>query len=202
MRIGARFIGIALTALVLGACTSASSRFDGEMARPDRARIHVCHGFNCYHTTRLDLTEADRGEFTSIMAAGAESAAAERAAISRAVAYFERRYTEVIGVRDLPESHIGQTGQIGQMDCIDESTNTRSLLLHLDLLGLLRHHSVEANISRGLIIDGTYYHSTAVVRERSGERWAVDSWYGAGGEAPEIKPLRQWMSEGFLGQRG
>ena len=103
-------------------------------------------------------------------------------------------------VRDLPKSHIGQTGEIGQMDCIDVSTNTRSMLLHLQLLDLLRHHVVEGNVTRGAIVDGRYFHATSVIRETSsGQRFAVDGWYGAGGEEPQIKPLSQWLTEGFLG---
>jgi hypothetical protein len=185
---------------LLAACTSGSSNYHGDIARPDASRIYVCHGFDCRNTTRLDVGAVDRARFTEIMEAGQAGPAEERAAISRAVQHFEERSTEVIGVRDEPRSNIGQTGQIGQMDCIDVSTNTRSLLLHLDRLGLLTHHAVESNLTRGAILDGRYFHATAVIRETgSGQRWSVDGWYGAGGDAPQIKPLSQWLSEGFLG---
>jgi hypothetical protein len=198
------FRALLLVSLVgaLAGCTSASSNFDGEYARTDVSRINVCHGFDCHLKTRLDLTAADRAQFARIMNAGQAGPSQERAAISRAVQYFEERSTQAIGVRDEPRSHIGQAGQRGQMDCIDVSTNTRSLLLVLHELGLLNHHRVERNVSRGLFVDGRYPHSTAVIRETaSGQRWAVDGWYGAGGDAPEIKPLSQWQSEGFFGAR-
>jgi hypothetical protein len=184
----------------LSACTSASSNYLGEVARPDPARIYVCHGFDCRNTTRLEFSAEDRSRLADIMEPGRAGPAEERAAIARAVAFFEERSTEVIGVRDQPKSHIGQTGQIGQMDCIDVSTNTRSMLLHLKLLDLLRHHAVEGNVTRGAIVDGRYFHATAVIRETgSGQRWSVDGWYGAGGQPPQIKPLSQWLGEGFLG---
>lgn len=184
----------------MAACSSASSNFLGEIAKPAPNRIYVCHGFDCRNTTRLDFNEDDRSRLASIMEQGKSGPAQERTAIARAVAYFEERSTEVIGVRDAPRSHIGQTGQVGQMDCIDVSTNTRSLLLHLRLLGLLRHHEVEGNVTRGAIVDGRYFHATSVIRETgSGQRWAVDAWYGAGGEEPQVKPLSQWLGEGFLG---
>jgi len=189
-----------LLAMGLSACTSASSNYLGEIARPDTARIYVCHGFDCRNTTRLEFTSEDRARLTAIMEPGRNGPVEERAAIAKAIAYFEQRSTDAIGVRDLPKSHIGQTGEIGQMDCIDVSTNTRSMLLHLELLGLLHHHAVERNVTRGAIVDGRYFHATSVIRDTSsGQRWAVDGWYGAGGEEPQIKPLSQWLGEGFLG---
>ena len=84
------------------------------------------------------------------------------------------------------------------MDCIDESTNTRTLLVYLADRKLLRHHTVGMNASRGFLVDGRYPHSTAVIRDASGVRWAVDSWYAPMGGSPDILPLGQWMPRGFL----
>lgn len=200
MRLGSRLLLLPLLVFGVTACTSASSNFLGEIARVDAARIYVCHGFDCRNTTRLDMGAADRAALTRIMEAGLAGPTEERAAISNAVQFFEERATEAIGVRDEAKSNIAQTGQVGQMDCIDVSTNTRSALLYLAELGLLRHHDVERNITRGAIVDGRYFHATAVISETStGERWSVDGWYGPGGAAPQIKPLSQWLGEGFLG---
>ncbi|WP_169287197.1 hypothetical protein [Chelativorans sp. ZYF759] len=200
MGLGSPSLLLPLLVFGVAACTSASSNFHGEIARVDAARIHVCHGFDCRNTTRLDMGAADRATLTRIMEAGSPGPAQERAAIARAVQHFEERSTEVIGVRDEARSNIAQTGQVGQMDCIDVSTNTRSLLLYLAEIGLLRHHVVETNVTRGAIVDGRYFHATAVIRETgTGERWSVDGWYGPGGAAPQIKPMSQWLGEGFLG---
>lgn len=179
------------------ACTSVSSRYEGEIKKVDAARIYVCHGFDCFFKTRVDLGAADAERFSAIMA-GASSAEAERAAISSAVGYFEERAGETIGVRDQPKSNFGKSGQKGQMDCIDESTNTRSLLLYLAKSGLLKYHVVEKNVSRGFFFDGRYPHSTAVITEKGGVRWAVDSWYAPMGGAPDIIPLSQWLPRGVL----
>lgn len=202
MGMGFRLFLLPPLLLGLAACTSASSNYLGEIARVDAARIYVCHGFDCRNTTRLDMSAADRTALTRMMEGGRAGTAEERAAISKAVQFFEERSTKVIGVRDEARSHIGQTGQVGQMDCIDVSTNTRSFLLYMAELDILRHHTVETNVTRGAIVDGRYFHATAVIREkRTGERWAVDGWYGPGGAAPQIKPMSQWLGEGFLGSR-
>lgn len=179
-------------------CTSVSSRYDGEIKKVDTARIYACHGFDCYFKTRVDLGAADAGRFSEIMAAGAASPEAERAAISRADQYFEDRVGQAIGARDQPKSSFGKSGQEGQMDCIDESTNTRSLLLYLAKRDLLKYHTVEKNVSRGLFFDGRYPHSTAVITEKGGVKWAVDSWYAPMGGAPDIIPLSQWLPRGVL----
>jgi hypothetical protein len=79
------------------------------------------------------------------------------------------------------------------MDCIDEATNTTSLLLVLQDRGLLAYHSVERPQSRGLFIDGRYPHTTAVIVEkRTGSAWAIDPWPRAPGQQPDILPLERW----------
>jgi hypothetical protein len=135
------------------------------------------------------------------MAAGAQSPKAERAAVSRAVRYYEDRAAGVIGIRDQPKSDASQHHRRGQMDCVDESTNTRSLLLYLERRGLLKHHTVGRNVTRGFLLDGRYPHATAVLRDRSGKNWTVDSWYEPMGGPPDIMPLSEWMKRGVMGAR-
>ena len=184
-----------------GGCTSISSNYVGDITKVDASRIHVCHGYNCIYKTRLSLGPADAERFGQIMRQGAATPEAERAAISRAVQHFETRAFQAIGIRDRAKSTLLDSGEKGQMDCIDESTNTRSLLLYLAHLGLLKHHQVGANVSRGFLLDGRYFHSTAVIRDSAGKRWAVDSWYEPMGGPPDIMPLEEWMSRGVAGAR-
>lgn len=121
--------------------------------------------------------------------------------MGRAIAYFEQRSTQKIGIKDEPKSDITQSGRMGQMDCIDESTNSRTVLLYLQSRGLLKHHSVLGNVSRGFFADGRYPHSTAVVQEKGGQKWAVDSWYEPAGGEPDIMPLSEWQRRGVMGER-
>jgi hypothetical protein len=85
------------------------------------------------------------------------------------------------------------SGVPGQMDCLDETANTTSLLLVLQEQGLLTYHKVEPPESRGFFLDGRYPHFTAIIADkRTGEEWAVDPWRRAPGQIPEILPLIQW----------
>ncbi len=185
----------------LAGCTSSSSNYGAVVKETTVSKLSVCHGFDCRNRTALGLTGADNARFASIMAGGRSSPQAERKAIASAVAYFETRAGQAIGVRDTAKSTLAQSGRTGQMDCIDESTNTRTVMLYLQSRGLIRHHRVESNVSRGFFADGRYPHSTAVLSEKGGRRWAVDSWYEPMGGRPDIMPLDEWRSRGIMGER-
>jgi hypothetical protein len=141
------------------------------------------------------LTAADGARFRSIMNAGAGSPKAERAALSRAVSYFDRRANQATGFQDRPKTELGKPER-GQMDCVDESTNTRALLLYLAERGLLKFHKVQRNTSRGFFLDGRYPHWTAVISDPQGVKWVVDPWYAPLGGAPDIFPYDQWKVRG------
>ena len=167
---------------------------------PTLTRLYACYSYGCRARAVIRLSGQDARRFAEIFARSGASAEGERRAISDAVRHYENLATAAIGVRDLPKSPVIPSGLRGQMDCIDESRNTRHLLLYLKMRGLLRHHTVERNVSRGMLLDGRYFHSTAVVRASDGRRWAVDSWYEAGGGAPDIIPLDEWRQRGVGGK--
>jgi len=192
---------VIIAVAALAGCVSSSSNLSKVTKVTTATTLGVCHGFDCRNRTTLALSSADAGQFSAIMARGKSSAKAERQAIASAVSYFEKRAGDAIGIRDTAKSTIAQSGRMGQMDCIDESTNTRTLMLYLQGRGLIRHHKVESNVSRGFFADGRYPHSTAVLREKSGQKWAVDSWYEPMGGAPDIMPLEEWTSRGVMGER-
>ena len=86
------------------------------------------------------------------------------------------------------------TGRLGQMDCVDEASNTTAYLQMLADAGLLRWHTVEEQAHRGFFILG-WPHTSAVVQDtETGERFAVDSWFHANGVPPEVVPLRRWRA--------
>lgn len=168
----------------------------------EAAALKVCHGYSCYYGTQLVLSAADLERMRSILRSGAGTAKAERRAVARLVQYYERRAMAAVGIRDRPKSDFGRGRERGQMDCVDESTNTTALLRFVAGRGWLRHHAVGRPVSRGFFADRRYPHFTAVLAEKNGgEKWAVDSWYEPAGGAPDIMPLSRWRSRGVLGER-
>ena len=145
---------------IAAGCVAAGS---GGQALQASNEIEICHGYGCQYKSSIVVGAPDARHIGAIMVRGSRSAHDERAAIGQAVAYFDRRAFGAIGIRDEPRSRLGAAGIRGQMDCIDESTNTRSLLLYLGGHHLLRHHHVGMNRSRGFLVDGRYFHSTDVI---------------------------------------
>lgn len=166
------------------------------VSAPTTSSVAICHGFGCKYRDELGLTPQDWKTLASMLAAGKANAAAERKAIGVAGAWFDRRMGPVAGTT----GHVARANREymfdkRQMDCIDSSRNTTSLLLVLEQLRLLRHHEVAEPVARGYLIDGRPPHVTAVLIEKAtGTKWSVDSWTRSYGQAPEIMQLAQWMT--------
>jgi hypothetical protein len=162
------------------------------LASPDPSRVVICHGFGCAFRTEIALTDADHAQMAAIMALGAASAEAERAAIGRTEAWFERRIGPITGTAQrVARASPLTTGAFnrGQFDCIDTTQNTNSLLLVLDQLKLLQHHTIAAPVAR------FPPHNTAVIRDRkSNGLWTVYPLTHKSGEVPDIFPLAKWKA--------
>ncbi len=164
---------------------------------PSAASMTVCYGFVCRRRELLDFTPADRNALSKILGTGRSSAAAERAAVQRAVIWFDRRMGPIIGtekrvanadVRALDDGH--------NFDCWDTTRNTTSLLLVLQEWGLLKYHSVGDPHYRGNALVLQLPHNTAVLIDRATKtEWVVDMWPHAYAEPPDVKPLAEWIKE-------
>ena len=201
---GVRYFAIVLVALLMAAGPAIGDVDPAVMAMfrewslssPSPSRVVICHGFGCLFRTEIALAGRDHAQMAAIMASGSASAQAERAAIGRTEAWFERRIAPLTGTAQRVARAgplIGLAGNRGQFDCIDTTNNTNSLLLILDQLKLLRHHTIAAPASRFLFTEGP--HNTAVIKDRkTNELWTVDPWTHKGSEFPDIFPLAKWKA--------
>ena len=108
-----------------------------------------------------------------------------------------RRIGPAIGTtKRLARAAVAESGDPGQMDCVDLSTNNTSLFLLLVQLRLLHHHRPDLPASRGFLVDVRLPHTTAVLDEiKAGSKWAVDNWTHSYGELPDVMPLDKWRLE-------
>jgi len=196
-------IGLVLGALLLAGCAgqaagpAASWYAAHNGVAPTGSRIYVCHAFGCARKTPFDVTPAHMRRLKAILAKGRASPEAERAAIAEAIAWSEKTIGPVVGSdKDVGGYDLHNAGVPGQMDCIDEATNTTSVLSVAARAGYLAHHKVASPVARGFFLDGRYPHATAVVRETKagGRAFAVDSWPHANGVKPDIMPLEDWFA--------
>ncbi len=158
----------------------------------------VCHGNGCLNLDHVSLTPDQWHELRGLFHPLARDAEEEREKLQRAIALMEK----FVGGASGTWSDKGGTfnGGEGQMDCIDESTNTTLYLTMFQKYGLMREHRIEDRATRGWFLGG-WPHTTAVISEISvplemgGNRfWAVDSWFLDNGEPPFILPLGIWKS--------
>src|SRR3954453_10546127 len=64
---------------------------------PSANGMTICYGFVCRRRELLDFSHSDKKALTQILAAGKKSAEAERAAVQKAVIWWDRRVGPVIG---------------------------------------------------------------------------------------------------------
>jgi hypothetical protein len=195
----ARFGLLAASALVSMAQTPAGfavSEIAGQftaasLPNPTLNRVVICHGFACKFRTVIAFGPKDHAELRKIMA-NVKSPEAERAAIARAVAWYERRIAPEAGTAGA-KARSTASGDPSQIDCVESSLNTTSVLLMLQGLGMLRYHRVEPYASRMLLDFAHFVHSTAVLSDlKADQKWAVDTWVRNSGELPDVRPLPDW----------
>jgi hypothetical protein len=69
---------------------------------PTASAMTVCYGFGCRRRQMITFSAADRRALTQILGSGRGSAAAERAAVQRAVVWFDRRLGPLAGSHLFP----------------------------------------------------------------------------------------------------
>ncbi len=163
------------------------------ITEPTPQDFTVCSNHGCDRVSRVRLGPAEWTKVREVYEPPAASAAAERAAITRAIASLETLVGQLANTANDRGGNAFGSGLPGfQLDCVDESVNTTTYLEILAHEGLLRWHKVEERANRGWL-QGSWPHWTAVMREEAtGVEWAVDSWYFDNGEPPAIVTLDAW----------
>jgi hypothetical protein len=164
---------------------------------PSASSMTVCYGFVCRRREMLDFTPGDRSALTQIMATGRASAVAERAAVQKAVIWFDRRMGPVIGTnKRVANADIRAFDSAHNFDCWDTTRNTTSLLLVLQEWGLFKYHVVGDPHYRGNTLVLQLPHNTAVLVERATKvEWVVDMWPKGYAQPPDVMTLAKWVTE-------
>jgi hypothetical protein len=163
---------------------------------PSAQQMTVCYGFVCRRREMLDFTAGDRSALTHILAAGRASAAAERAAVQKAVIWFDRRMGPVIGTdKRVAKADIRAMDDKHNYDCWDTTRNVTSLLLVLQGWGLFKYHTVGDPHYRGYTLL-QLPHNTAVLVDRATKvEWVVDMWPRSYAQAPDVMTVEKWVTE-------
>src|SRR5690606_34141994 len=101
---------------------------NGYVSRPVYSEFSVCYGHTCQHIARLAIAENEWAKVRALFSPPAVSAEGEREQIRSAIALLETMTGKMTGtLYDKGENFTGM-GEVGQMDCVDEATNTSSYL--------------------------------------------------------------------------
>lgn len=158
------------------------------------ARLDVCYDFGCASTKRVYVFETEwRPVARSLM--GSRSAQEERHRIARAVAAMERLVGEVTptGADRAGNDYEGDDPS-GQMDCIDESTNTTTYLKLFEAQGLIVFHRVAEPVYRAPVLLDQHW-AARIEEKATGRQFAVDSWPRDNGELPMVQDVEQWRRD-------
>ncbi len=190
-----------LSVFILGGCVSQDfktyERYLASKRIPPATleQFPHCYGYGCPSHFLVQLSEKDYKRIDKIFKPPSKNAEQERARIEKAIGEFEKIVGALTGTdRDVGDT-FKKTGD-GQLDCVDESTNTT---IYLDLMrqrGLLKFHSIEQPQIRLPFTGGGYWiHQTAVIREnKTGDAYAVDSWFDDNGYPAYVVPFDAWKN--------
>jgi hypothetical protein len=182
--------------LAAGQSTAAADwLFRSEVIKePATDRFSVCFDHSCRTIVTRSFTSREWQTVTGPIQLPSPDAAAERTAIAQTLALMEQVIGKKTGTAGDWGGNLAGFGRQGQMDCIDEASNTTTYLNLLQQEGLLKHHTVQDQATRFGLLAGMP-HTTAVILDVEGSRqYAVDSWFFDNGKAPVIMPLEEWKS--------
>ena len=152
-----------------------------------------CYDFGCKSRVEVNFSKTQWASIEQLFRQTQHVNVSEKQAIRQAVAMMEQYSGEMTGTSLDKGGNYPGYEITGQMDCIDESTNTFQYLTALEARKLLTSHRTRPKKRR---IVWLFTHWTAVIEDISTQKmYAVDSWYLDNGEPPYIQPLEDWQKK-------
>jgi hypothetical protein len=190
-----------LSVLLLGGCANelySDLHYymkEKKLPPPTEASFPHCEGYGCPAYKNVELSKADWKRIEKAFGSKSKDAAQERGKIAQTIGEFERIVGPITGTDVDERGTFVATGK-GQLDCVDESTNTTIFLMLLKQKGMLSFHEINQPQVRWPIISGRgWMHQTAVIADKkTGEQFAVDSWFEDNGVNAWIVPLDSWRN--------
>lgn len=156
-------------------------------ARPRGTRATLCSAYGC--KTQQKFTFSDKfmnGLRAIFMEMRTNDGFSERLFLKKAIAAMERESMESTGLQnDRPSIDLFGNLDPGQLDCVDEATNTTSFLLILNDAGLLRYNRILGPIWKGGLTRWTHY-AALIVDRKTKVQYAIDSGVTKQGGEPYI----------------
>lgn len=162
---------------------------------PPRAeKFQVCNDMGCDNLTPVSLKAEHWQSLEEIFRQATNSPEQERLQIASAVARLEQLVGPYAGTMNDQPRNQGLMHKDAQLDCISETVNTTTYLTLFKERGWLRWHHVALPRHRGFFTLQAPHNTAVLLEKDSGKEYAVDTWFHANGEPPEIVPVEAWLS--------
>jgi hypothetical protein len=181
---------------LLGGCRANEEQRVAKLleANPTPAQFSICHGNSCRLRTEVSLSTEEWTQIGTLFDPVPADALAERRQIARAIGLLET-FTgrQADTVDDAPGMGVHWNPD-GQLDCIDEATNSTTYLRMMAADHLIRFHEIGLPANR-FVITAWGPSNTATIREiASGKTYAVESYFRSNGEPAYVLPLDIWTA--------
>ena len=188
----------AFVSLLLAFCQAANADIH-DISRifhssPTTSLFEICHSGGCADISSVSISDDEWQQVSAVFVNNAQTAAEERTQIAQAIGVLENLVGNKIGTSGDLAGTFGNSHYKGQLDCNDEAINTTTYMRLLKSNGFMPLHEIEDTRTRNFFFMG-WPHSTAVIHEiKTGERYAVDSWFYDNGHAATIVPFAAWKA--------
>jgi hypothetical protein len=161
---------------------------------PSINQFEICQGGGCVVVSNASLSAQEWNSVARIFNVTPIDAADERKKIAQAIGMLEDIVGKKIGTSADLAGTFFEGKLAGQQDCNDEAINSTTYMRLLKSQNLIKLHEIEDMRTRNFFFTG-WPHTTAVIHEiKTGERYAVDSWFYDNGHAALIVPFKQWKA--------
>ncbi len=154
--------------------------------------ISICYNYGCAVTAKVNLRANELRAARSLLLR-ATDASEEREAVSRVIGLFEVAAGQQTPTWADKGGNVNDNGVDGRMDCIDESTNTTNYLRLLESKGWLKYHRVLDPVKRAPLLVNDHW-TARIVEKKTGQEFAVDSWFFDNGHPAFVVPLDEWRN--------
>ena len=171
---------------------------------PSLEHFNICWGGGCETVSLVSITAAEWQSVADVFTQNVNilntstlalnSAEQERSNIAIAIGMLETIVGQKTGTSEDKAGTFDNSAYSGQLDCNDEAINATTYMRLLTQAGFIKLHVIEDIRTRNFFFTG-WPHTTAVIHEvKTGERYAVDSWFYDNGHPATIVPFSLWKS--------
>lgn len=196
LKLGFAFFLLACSQCALADLSAMSAIFHETLSLE---HFNICWGGGCETVSLVSISAAEWQPVANIFTESpgsfiADAAELERSHIAFAIGVLETIVGVKTGTSKDKAGTFDNSAYPGQLDCNDEATNSTTYMRLLQQAGFIKLHAIEDSRTRSFFFNG-WPHSTAVIREiKTGERYAVDSWFYDNGHPATVVPFALWKS--------